>query len=843
LKSITLNENSTKNSDQEIFTPKRGFIIENEIKGITTDGSMGITETVNQIMLREKNTVYKKKDKDDEEIEPINPDRTHLLQNPDSRNLSLPALNAPASNTPQTLGISFHATELDPVNWMFPADNMGAVGPSQVIVAVNNRFKTFNKNTGVADGALDVSPDNFFATVRSTSSTCDFRIRYDRATSKWFIIGINVANTNNRLMFAVSSGPTITSASNFTFFYIAVTGSVFFDYPTIGIDENALYIGGNVFDSFGSFVRTDGYVIKKISITGVGPIQSTLFTSLATGSTQGPYTPQGVDNFDPSPTYGYFIGVDALFYGTLSIRRVSNPGGTPTISVNIPLTVSTTTAPFNVPHLGNTNGTTGYLSAIDERLYAAVIRNGFLWTAHSFNVDLTGTPVSSALDRQAVRWYQIQNLSSSPTIAQSGTIFDNAASNPKNYWIPTFMVSGQGHVASVFSVAGANNYIDIAISGRLASDAAGTMGTPVLITNNTSFAYNPVSDPGSSRGRRWGDYSFVSLDPDDDMTMWAFHGYCSATNIWGVRAAQLKAPPPATPASSNPVTVNSGLSSVNVVINGTSVSGSGWYDPGAGFAKRINATLSNGATLNSITYTDPTHVTLDINTSNVAGPVNSPNANVPIYVTIINPDGQSTTSATGIITVQGVLPVELSTFTSNVSGRDVKLNWTTASEQNNAGFDIQRTTQNGNENWTKIGYVTGNGTKTTPTNYSFDDKKLNTGEYLYRLKQTDYNGNFEYFSLAGSVDISVPRKFDVSQNYPNPFNPVTKIDYSIPQSGLVTLKVYDILGKEVKTLINKNQETGYYTVGLDASSLASGIYFYTLQSGNAIITKKLMVIK
>jgi len=193
------------------------------------------------------------------------------------------------------------------------------------------------------------------------------------------------------------------------------------------------------------------------------------------------------------------------------------------------------------------------------------------------------------------------------------------------------------------------------------------------------------------------------------------------------------------------------------------------------------------------------------------------------------------------------LPVELSSFTSNIITRDVKLNWTTASENNNAGFEILRSAQNDNGSWTKVGYVTGNGTKTTPTNYSFEDKKLNTGKYKYRLKQIDFNGNFEYFNLAGEIEIGVPKKFEISQNYPNPFNPTAKIDFDLPYDSKVSMKLYDISGREVMTLVNEQKSAGYYTVQMNGNNLSSGMYFYRIiAEGNGqkyVMTKKAILIK
>ena len=187
------------------------------------------------------------------------------------------------------------------------------------------------------------------------------------------------------------------------------------------------------------------------------------------------------------------------------------------------------------------------------------------------------------------------------------------------------------------------------------------------------------------------------------------------------------------------------------------------------------------------------------------------------------------------------LPVELSSFTSAISGRDVTLNWSTVSENNNSGFDVERSSANGT--WSKVGNVSGNGTVSTPVSYSFTDRNLATGNYNYRLKQIDFNGNFEYFNLSNEVIIGIPSKFELSQNYPNPFNPSTKITFALPNDGKVSLKIYDMTGKEVMLLVNEVKTAGYYSVSFNASSLSSGIYFYTLSADNFTATKKMMLVK
>lgn len=209
-----------------------------------------------------------------------------------------------------------------------------------------------------------------------------------------------------------------------------------------------------------------------------------------------------------------------------------------------------------------------------------------------------------------------------------------------------------------------------------------------------------------------------------------------------------------------------------------------------------------------------------------------------IFTNIGNAIREITTPNTHTVELNPLLPVELTSFNYIVNRNNVTLNWLTSKEINNAGFDIERKFVNAND-WIRVGNVAGSGTTQEPRAYIFTER-VNTGKYSYRLKQIDYNGNFEYFILSNDIAINIPNKFNLSQNYPNPFNPTTKLDFDLPKDGDVKMSVYDNSGRLVNTIINQFKTAGYYTVDFNAANLASGIYYCRLEFNSGQIFEKVI---
>lgn len=191
-----------------------------------------------------------------------------------------------------------------------------------------------------------------------------------------------------------------------------------------------------------------------------------------------------------------------------------------------------------------------------------------------------------------------------------------------------------------------------------------------------------------------------------------------------------------------------------------------------------------------------------------------------------------------------ITPVELTSFTATSNENAVVLNWSTASETNNQGFSIERSS--GGE-YEAIGFVQGHGTTTEAQVYAFTDRNVNVGSYTYRLKQIDFDGSFEYSSVV-EADVVAPDQYALGQNYPNPFNPSTKISFSLAADSKVMLKVFNVLGEEVATLLNENMAAGLHEINFDASNVNTGVYLYRIEASgidgtNFVDIKKMILTK
>jgi len=656
--------------------------VQEEIVGVPMTLQPGITETVDTIMERERLTpptlgvvpraTHHEMDLDEELKEDPNapPPMSHWPPIPQTQSTSaVPGL----PNLPQTVGTSFKGIGISESVFL-PPDTMGDVGPTQILIHANGRIKVFSK-TGVV-GGLNATDSAFWASVASGIS--DPQVRYDRLSGRWFVLAITLESQNNKIVLAVSSGSTINNQASFTFYSFNIgtpapaDAGCFCDYPGFGIDANALYTGCNMFTCSS---HQSAFVIRKSSVLSGGPIVVTGFPNIANSGLAGPYSPRGVDNDDPNFAFGYIIGTDPGFLNRINLRKVTNPGTTPTLGPTITLAISDTNM-LNQVALGSTLD----VNTLNDRLFAASIHKNkitgvlSLWTAHHVETDTACTPAGSGNSRRiGAKWYEIGNLATTPTITQFGTLCTtktgSATSNTeRGFFFPTVVETGQGHMALGASQASAIEFVGIASAGRLRTDpAAGTRAPETIVL--AGLASYTISD--GSRNR-WGDYSFTDVDPTDDQTVWTFQEYADTpANSWAVRAVQLKAPPPPTTATAGGL-VCQGVAAAPVTIVGTDncaaptctnglCTGGGtcpeFFDPGPdtggpGYTKHLIATVTGGITVNSASIVVPASpatqrvlsVALSLNTTATT--------TGPKTVSIVNPDGQGVSYA-NVITVTG----------------------------------------------------------------------------------------------------------------------------------------------------------------------------------------------
>ena len=290
-------------------------------------------------------------------------------------------------------------------------------------------------------------------------------------------------------------------------------------------------------------------------------------------------------------------------------------------------------------------------------------------------------------------------------------------------------------------------------------------------------------------------------------------------------------------------------------VNALAVSGSTVY-AGGQFTSIGGQTRNNIAAIDSTSPGNAT--TWDPNGSGQVYVITLDLTNARVYVggnytTILNSPQRGFAGLTN--PDDGALPVELTALNAMVRSTSpsewrIELNWRTATEKDNYGFEVERRAVVSDQSsvisaqWLKVGFVNGSGTCNSPKEYSFADSRLHAGRYAYRLKQVDVNGMFKY-SQSVEVEVGgVPKVFSLSQNYPNPFNPSTTIEFTLAEDGLTTLKVFDILGREVSTLVKDELRAGVmHQATYSASNLSSGLYFYRLESGKQTQVRKFLLMK
>lgn len=416
------------------------------------------------------------------------------------------------------------------------------------------------------------------------------------------------------------------------------------------------------------------------------------------------------------------------------------------------------------------------------------------------------------------------------TWSSAVTVNDDVPSTGNHQWHPSIWCDvGSGRLFVKWMDTRDTPTSDSAYIYASYSDDGGVTWAQNQRISNQKMRINCTSCPGGGTPRYQGDYDAIISSDNQSLMMWTDF----RNNNFGSFVGYF--PDFAMTVAPNSVIIpNSGGQEIVTV----SVPGVKLYSSDAVFTATVSPTPPNG----NITLDFPSGNTISSFPGSIPLSIQT-SGNVTLGSYTITIQGTGPGGAPPVhrrtITLDVIVPVELTSFAAASDKNDVILTWDTATELNNQGFEIQRKITGEFE---RVGFVEGKGTTTEAQNYLFRDKDLLSGNYTYRLKQTDFDGSFAY-SDEVEIEISQPNVFYLGQNYPNPFNPSTNIKYSIPADGNVTLKMYDILGEEVSTLVNEYQQAGTFDVVFDGSNLSSGVYYYQLTSGELTSTKKMMLTK
>ena len=516
---------------------------------------------------------------------------------------------------------------------MVPPDAMGVIGPEQFILAANGRIRSFDKKTGIMDHALDITTDHFFYPVSGGMLTSDSRIRYDRFSDRWVIL-ITALIDPIRIVLATSDSGVVTSETKWSLFYFEPRPEYTPDYPTLGIDNQALYIGLNIMGGKNGYLTSDGFVIPKKPLLE-GTLRAFAFHDLVDpfpAPLTGPTSPEGVDNFDADAREGYFIGMTGN-QASLMLRRVKDPGGHPAISPNIVIPLPRSNEPIRVPQKGSISSDRFFLQGFDKRLGNTHIRDKHLYTAHNIAVNNVGLTDPSPASRDGSIWYEIDLKDPDhPIIVQTGVLFQHSKTNSlehRHFWTPGIMTNGLHTLMITCSTSGNRVFADAAFALRFSNDPLGTIRNPHLFTKS-NVVYMLGQPPFKSL--RWGEYSTTSVDPLDNMTFWGIAEFSLASTSWGLQVVRVPAPPPAKILHISPPVIKENQKGVQVTISGERIDGSAFYDPGEGFKNRLKVDMEN-VEISAIKWISPTQIDLIISTGNVM-----PASQNSLKIT--NPDGQ-----------------------------------------------------------------------------------------------------------------------------------------------------------------------------------------------------------
>ena len=797
-----------------------------------------------------------------------------------------------------------------------PPDPIGAAGLDRLIAVVNVMIEARDKSSTLLwrDALRD-----FFSPLSPVNFTFDPKVVYDHYEDRFVVVTLERVNAGSnpdpgnisRILVAVSKSAAPATATNTDWYYHSIDAKEtiggydhWVDYPGLEVDEEAVYITGNMFvhpggiETFsvrlwiidkgvsGGFYNGGTAVVTKHDPYSGGGIATTTMPALVYGSGGagagiGTYLVSHSGLSDGTDEFVQVVRVDDPLGSVSFTQQFINLGNIDALSSGLP----------DAPQQGSSR----LIEVNDRRALDAVWRNDRLWLTTTINPN-SGPDAGET----TAHWIKLNtSVPGSITLEDQGNIGgqDIDPSDEVYTFFPSLAVNGAGDAYFGFSVSSSNIFPGAYCAGRRAADSPGTVRASEIVHAGTDFYQRTFGTPLDAN--RWGDYSGAALDPTDDNLFWIFNEYAMTRSgtppdngRWATAwasvsfvqtiftngadiALNFNQTSPSPPQSDWPLGQFSlSGSSSGAVLNALTVTLSGSYSnldvplPFRLFADNTNnfsaasaigsdAAASGGSvTFSGLADALPSGsryywVTVDLAagaSGNITGSITDP-SDFNLAGGSLSPSSVYGALNSGF---DVSLPVQLSAFSAEAEDGQIILHWMTQSETGNLGFIIRRSTDFEGPYTDLASYaenekLKGQGNIADATAYEFSDDLVENGRsYFYTLTDVDFGGKQTTHgpveATASSAGLTT-HQYHLSQNYPNPFNPSTTIKFTLPHQEFTTLKIYNILGAEVATLVSDKLQAGRHNYKFDGSKLASGIYYYQVIAGEFRDVRKMILLR
>ncbi len=798
--------------------------------------------------------------------------------------------------------------------YMFiPPDPIGAAGPNHLVSVVNVTIEWHTKQ-GVEQNSQSLK--SFFTSLSPLTFLFDPKVIYDQHAGRFVVVALEMTDVNNgdpantsRILLAVSDD----SDPNGSWYFFAIDSKTniggtdhWADYPGLAVDADVIYVTNNMFTfGTGSSGGVRLWIINKNPFYSGGAATFTVHDpDTETGASPTSFTLQPAHIFGAAPAgVGTFLvmysGLTSGINEFIRVFRVDNPLASPSFNEQTIALGNIDRAAVSMPDAPQLGSST-LIETNDRRALHAVWRNNSLWMVTTIvPASLSGPDAGEA----TAHWIQIDtsNLGSLSLLDQGNIGGEDIGSGTYTFF-PSIAVDSSGNVGIGFAASSPNIYAGAYYTGRLATDAAGTVqATEVLAAGEDYY----VRKFGGSRNR-WGDYSGISLDPTDDKTFWVFNEYAMTRGTalggedgrWATRWGSFSFNPQITVSktgdygggATTPGATNVSLLQLGVIADAGAGTISGikvdFTDSSTAQDSDIasldvhedanaDGTVDGGDTmLGSATFSSGTatvtglsldvtatmkHLLLSLNIANTADPTRIVGLKLAdtSYISTSH-GGVSSTNFPIANSSDTALPVELTIFTAEAIEEGVVLRWQTGMEIGNLGFSVYREQEESEP--VKIGYVKGSGSSGGSRDYKFTDRDVVHGEaYTYFLEDVSVTGarnrsrKIEVVFKPQEFSAALPTKFRLWPSYPNPFNPDAWFPYELASEAYVVFKIYNANGQLVRQLDIGRQSAGRYIDRSDAihwdgrdemgQRTGSGMYFYQLTAGSFTATRKMVLVK